>query len=490
MAVRKGVVQSMRLKIVNPEHLEKEIREKASAFRSMADSTKKLKDLAIERMGGTVSQADIFQDQAAPVIEAIERANKGDPLYPKERAVGEKLKALLTQGQPLPEEQLTKKKSLHDLLTLAGAPVILPPPPPPILGAPAGAPAVAPPGPAVAPPGPAVAPPGPAVAPPGPAGAPPPLDPIKSLRTQARSLYPDVELDTTFLSIKANKNTGVLFLNGAQVAILGNNTLDVNGTQFPMSDGLAFLLCVKPRNGKEAEFQQVLDNSITLADWENYRDILAICGARITAQGNTPKANALKEYIVNHPDLSSKVQGLGRQPKHQSGRVVRGRFGALAVDEAQLGKGLFSAKDPSGNLVFHAKVSDGVRHLLKNSATKAQAGKGKYTEKDLATYHELAEMAGVHHKPTDVRRQLKNPAVKSAVFLPDEPKAQFDRLETLMGLHGQGNDNKEVKTEALMIADRLLKSRHLSKGQHKIIYGSLTDGAGFQSGRHTSFFTF
>ena len=159
--------------------------------------------------------------------------------------------------------------------------------------------------------------------------------------------------------------------------------------------------------------------------------------------------------------------------KPQSGKVVHGKFGALVVDEGQLGKGLFSAKDPDGNLVFHAKVSDGVRHLLKNTATKAQAGKGKYTEKDLATYHELAEMAGVHHKPTDVRRQLKNPAVKSAVFLPEDPKKMFDRLETLMGLHGQGNDNKEVKTEALLLADRLLKGRHLSKGQHKSIFSAL-----------------
>jgi hypothetical protein len=232
---------------------------------------------------------------------------------------------------------------------------------------------------------------------------------------------------------------------------------------------------------KMPEQEQVLvevffEDEMTGKDWETWRDILrsAGIGAAQLKSSSGFKAKFIRNYLDNEQTGKelNKTLGMGHK-KPQSGRIVSGKFGELVVDETQLGKGIFSAKDPDGNLVFHSKVSDGVRHLLKNTATKAQAGKGKFSEKDLETYHELASMARVSHKPTDTRKVLKDPAVKSAVFLPDDPKKMMDRLQTLMGLHGQGNDNRDVKTEALAIADRLLKSRHLTKGQHKTIFQSL-----------------
>ena len=452
MSVRKGVVQSMRLKIVNPEHLEQEIRDKANAFRSMAESTKKLKDLAVERMGGTVARTEIFEEQANPIVEAIDRSNKGLPLNPKLRAVGERVKAQLVEGRPLPEEEMTQKVPLGEIATKADIEEAL-----------KGVEEEA-----------------------EPPGAPPAYAPFGQLKLEAKAFgetdlgLAKVRFDTTKLSIVASG--GGFSINNVPVELSDANTkLTIRGKTFTLNPRLAFVLTAemsdKLPDEEQVAIQALLfENAMTGADWETWRDILRSAGisAKELRSNTGKKARFIRAYLDADPvgkDLN-KVLGMGHK-KPQSGKVVHGKFGALVVDEGQLGKGLFSAKDPDGNLVFHAKVSDGVRHLLKNSATKAQAGKGKYTEKDLATYHELAEMAGVHHKPTDVRRQLKNPAVKSAVFLPEDPKKLFDRLEILMGLHGQGNDNKEVKTEALMIADRLLKGRHLSKGQHKSIFSAL-----------------
>ena len=429
-----------RLKIVNPENLEKEIKEKASAFRTMAESTKKLKDIAVERMGGTIARAEIFEEQAEPIVGAIEKISKGDALKPKELAVGERVKAKLTEGAVLEKDKITPQTKFGDLVDIDK-----PPPPPSLLDIDTEA------------------------------DLPPVADPFGDLFKLARTLSP-LDKDTTRISLK--QEGGQTTINGRPVSLINaNKTLVIGNRRFTLSPQVAYLLTGKFKPELKERIDAVLD-TFDPSVWGTYRDILRQVGISpldFRSLGNVPKATYIKQYLDAPENAPLKEQvGLGRKPpKAQSGRIQHDRFGDLKVDTKMLGQGIFSATDPSGNLAFYAKVSDGVRHLLTHKATKAQAGKGKFTEKDLETYHELASMAHVNHKPTDVRKVLKDPAVKSASFLPDDPKKLMDRLQTLMGLHGQGNDNRDVKTEALAIADRLLKSRHLTKGQHKTIFSSL-----------------
>ena len=449
--VAKTKTLATRIKIVNPEHLEKEIKEKASAFRTMAESTKKLKDLAVERMGGTVARAEIFEEQNKPVVEALERVASGKPVSKEVASVAQRVKAAVVEGKNLPDEQITPKTTLDKLLEGQKEQTRL-------LGEQAQATErlrltqTAP-------------------------------STIKQFLQQTETFLGHAEPDGNKISLIADANSKTGFsLNGREVEISRDGKIKLpSGADITITPELAFLLSAKVSNKEDFKNRfkkEYARDAAAMDDLLNtYALILRESGVSLTDTGRFRgnKANAIREVIRDtyaEGDDKRTQFGLGHK-KPQSGRVLGGKFGALVVDTKQLGKGIFSAKDPSGNLVFHAKVSDGVRHLLTSSATKAQAGKGKYTDKDLATYHELAAMAGVSHKPTDTRRQLKNPAVKNAVFLPEDPKAQFDRLQTLMGLHGQGNDNKDVKTEALLIADRLLKSRHLSKGQHKHIYEAL-----------------
>ena len=447
---------AMRLKIVNPENLEQEIKQKASAFRTMAESTKKLKDLAVERMGGTIARAEIFEEQAEPIVGAIERISKGKAMNPKDLEIGERVKARLTQNVGVAprvgDEEITKnpldevatKRDIQEAVAEGK-------------DEPAGA-------------------------------APPAYEPLKQLREEATQYaintigLPRIKYDETKISLKPFEGgVGGFAINNVPVELTDNNTkLTVRGRTFDINPRLMFALTgyfsLKMPEQEQVLVEKFFEDEMTGRDWETWRDILrsAGIGAAQLKEATGFKAKFIRNYLDNEntgKDLN-KTLGMGHK-KLQSGKVVRGKFGELVVDETQLGKGIFSAKDPDGNLVFHAKVSDGVRHLLKKTATKAQAGKGKFSEKDLETYHELASMARVNHKPTDTRKVLKDPAVKSAVFLPDDPKKLMDRLQTLMGLHGQGNDNRDVKTEALAIADRLLKSRNLTKGQHKTIFQSL-----------------
>ena len=123
-------------------------------------------------------------------------------------------------------------------------------------------------------------------------------------------------------------------------------------------------------------------------------------------------------------------------------------------------------------LVYHGKGSSGLIHLLTRQAHRGQAGK-RFTEDDLRDYHALARMAKVPVKATNSRECLAEAGTKEAVFIDGDPKTMAERLDTLLGLRGAGNQSTALTNEAMVLADSLLRDRHITKRQHRAVFHGL-----------------
>ena len=165
--------------------------------------------------------------------------------------------------------------------------------------------------------------------------------------------------------------------------------------------------------------------------------------------------------------------GVGDRPRKPPKSQVMcvqpaGTFGDLRRDVRHLGQGIghLTDSDGEGMLVYHGKGSSGLIHFLTQQAHRGQAGK-RFTADDLRDYHALAQMAKVPVKATDSRARLAEAGTKDAVFIDGDPKAMAERLDTLLGLRGAGNQSTALTNEAMVLADRLLKDRHITKKQHR-----------------------
>ena len=211
--------------------------------------------------------------------------------------------------------------------------------------------------------------------------------------------------------------------------------------------------------------------TITKKDLEAYLAVLSAAGVAF----DTAKASDKKRAIAHMRQQA----GLGvgdrpRKPPKSQAMCVQpaGTFGDLRMDVRQLGQSIVHLTDGEGMLVYHGKGSSGLIHLLTQQAHRGQAGK-RFTADDLRDYHALAQMAKVPVKATNSRARLAEAGTKDAVFIDGDPKAMAERLDTLLGLRGAGNQSTALTNEAMVLADRLLKDLHITKKQHRAVFHAL-----------------
>ena len=155
-------------------------------------------------------------------------------------------------------------------------------------------------------------------------------------------------------------------------------------------------------------------------------------------------------------------------PPTQSGKVgPDGSFGDYSIDLQQLGKGFLHVSDRRGALLLHQEASPGLRHLLTKHATAKQAGEGLFLPGDLRQYHQLAEKAHLRLPKGGNRKALLDSPKGAVAFLPDDEKVLGERLKVLEGMRGAGDTSKDLVSEGVAIADRLLKKRWISKREHE-----------------------
>jgi hypothetical protein len=178
---------------------------------------------------------------------------------------------------------------------------------------------------------------------------------------------------------------------------------------------------------------------------------------------------------AKYKHLQSELQqfGLGlREPRYTYSRLVGDKFGKYHVDTKQLGQGVLEVLDDRGNLQLKTPVSQGLRYLMQHPACKRRAGRD-FTAADLDAYHRLAEMSSIKLDRKNRRRVLAEQDGEGIHFLQNDPAKLVDRMQLLVGEIGAGNTSKEVKNEAMSIADILLRQRHLSKAEHKRIFDEI-----------------
>ena len=405
------------------------LRAKAKAYEAVSKSNKVLKDEAIERQGGVSARQEIFTEQAEPVVLQSVTARKESEILRK-----------IQNGVPL-----TKAEEAYYSNLMASA--TLPNPPDP-----------APPSLADAHPEPAVEE---TVAQIGPAN-------MRSLVSAYGLSMSSGSIDQTQLSMK-HAGTAGFKVGSLSVPVTpseaGGYTLTVKGADIPLTQGLLVLLV-----GSQAFIDSNL-NSITRKDLDAYVRVLE---ASDISFDNT-KASKKKSVLTQmRQQAGLGIRDRTRRPPKSQAMLVQpaGHFGDLKVDMQQLGQGVVHIMDGDGALVYHGKGSPGLIHLLTQQAHKGQAGK-RFTEDDLAKYHEIAQIAKVPIKATNSRARLAQPGVKEAVFIDGDPKTMAERLDTLLGLHGSGSKSDALVAEAMVLADRLLKDRQITKKAHKDIFHAL-----------------
>jgi hypothetical protein len=273
----------------------------------------------------------------------------------------------------------------------------------------------------------------------------------------------------------------------------GNYTIDGQPVSGPV---LRLLLA----NQEELE-RNVLPSLTSMRPINDYKKLLLEYGVNVdsstSAKANRITSFTLQERVVELDDDDGedderfqsaedlpagpasprpRKQGAGLKPRIPTRTRISGdEFGTLKVNMRHLKDGmleLYRGKE----LVFKQPVSQGVRFLLMNPATKARAGE-RFNEADLMEYHKLAKMAGISVPKQTAKGMMMKEGVKNAVFIEKDPVKMAERLETLIALKEAGKHSEALLNEAMTLNDALLRMREISKATHKNIFGVLTGGS-------------
>lgn len=289
-------------------------------------------------------------------------------------------------------------------------------------------------------------------APPPPQGTEIFTGPVRELRKLGSPAFRDV--DESLLSVTKKGNQ--FFINNRSVEIVQDltdpNLIYVDGKL--LTTGLANLLFTR-LNNKGIQY--------TDTDVDNYKDILGPTGVAHLKTATSFKASNLK----------SSIQGWGRkQPrlkKTHASRIVDGKFGEMTVNTKRLKDGIVELHGADKKIALVRPVTQGVVYLMTSHATSSRAG-SKFTADDLKVYHEIAKAAGAYIAPHTNRAKMMGEGVAKAVFIEKDPKRMAERLDVLVGLREGGSKSVDDTNEAMVLADALLRTRHLSKANHKEIF--------------------
>jgi len=288
-------------------------------------------------------------------------------------------------------------------------------------------------------------------------GAPPPagafrFDKMPSLKEIRKSaLGKGNKADTTRASL--TQKDGKFMLGGQEVDInlKADGMLEIvsPSATHTITRGLALLLVGNGAVGSPSD-----------ADYDAYRELIP----DLATYANNAKAADIR-----------KIMGFGikRRPRvSMAARIQGDEFGEAKINMTKLKGGMLEMKDAKGAVMMVRPVSDGVRYLLMNRAQKSHAGK-KYSAKDLEVFNEIAKVAKAYIPSKTNKALMMNGGVAKAVFIEKNPVRMAERLEVLIGLKQGGKDSVDNINEAMVLADTLLRSRHISKPNHEEIFDIL-----------------
>jgi len=145
-------------------------------------------------------------------------------------------------------------------------------------------------------------------------------------------------------------------------------------------------------------------------------------------------------------------------------KVVNGKFGSLNIDMKKLAAGQLQAYGDDRELVIDEPADSSLHTLL----TKRFDKKQRYTNKALAMFHKLAQMADV---PIYARRGKKAELLCQHHHYYSNPNDLVEKLALLVASKSAGNTG--VENEISEIVDELLRSEYISKDVAIKLYDKL-----------------
>ena len=219
-------------------------------------------------------------------------------------------------------------------------------------------------------------------------------------------------------------------------------------------------------------------------------DPLGITGVKLrkrptgdpSSSKKTPKDDPANVFNVN---LLTKVKGMrkaltddegdfegeGVITKHSYTVKADGTFGSLMIDLELLKTRHILKVKRKNKLIINQDVDEDTVRLL----TQRFFSTKKYSDRSKDIFTQLVKLAELPVELRSTKYKLITGGCGScegsgSVYMFNKPEEAIDRLEILIGSITAGNNNKNVKNEMQSVMDYLLKSRKLTKAQHKLLF--------------------
>lgn len=234
-------------------------------------------------------------------------------------------------------------------------------------------------------------------------------------------------------------------------------------TEIPKTTGLLLLLLAP---FKFIKTNNLRDNVITKEDELIYAKIMHKAGMDPNSLKTSTKYKTIIKGVDTSPGLGMTGHGV-RSAKHTHKLSPDGTFGALYIDVSLLHNSNQLKANKNGKTVLNRKITDDLVDIL----TKRYNSKKLYSDDTLKTYKKLLQLAGL--SLPDHSKKLKAIKVGCQKIYYENRKELAKRLHILLGEIDAGNNNADIKNEAMEIIDILLKHEEIDKNQHKQLYSEI-----------------
>ena len=170
-------------------------------------------------------------------------------------------------------------------------------------------------------------------------------------------------------------------------------------------------------------------------------------------------------------DDEGDFEGEGVITKHSYTVKPDGTFGSLKIDLELLKTRHILKVKRKNKLIINQDVDEDTVRLL----TQRFFSTKKYSDRSKDIFTQLVKLAELPVELRNTNYKLVTGGCGScegsgSVYMFNKPEEAIDRLEILIGSITAGNNNKNVKNEMQSVMDYLLKSRKLTKAQHKLLF--------------------
>lgn len=232
--------------------------------------------------------------------------------------------------------------------------------------------------------------------------------------------------------------------------------------EIPKTTGLLYLLLAPYKFIKANNLRGTV---ITKEDEVMYARVMQKAGMDSKGMNTSTKFKTMIKGVDTSPPLQMKGDGLRSKRNHKINSD--GTFGAISIDMPMLLNSNRLKAHKNDKVVLNRKVSDDFIDLV----TKRYNSKNTYSENALRTYRQLLDLAELSLSSHSKKFKAIKDSTKKIYY--KDTKELANRLKILLGEIEAGNNNVDIKNEAMEIMDTLLEHKVIDRGSYKELYRAL-----------------